>query len=288
MRAQICGPEKAGTHAGDGVNTFPLGQLSSSRPAAILSAICKWPGAGSRHLLSGSPPLPRSSDPAAALAWEPAPPRRPAAQRSAGGRRGPRAPSRRPAAGLPGHKPVGRRDGPQDGEGQHRPHVRQEPAGLGPRHPQPQGGRGEPGAPRGGPAWSPPRPRARPCSRGLLGLQPARVLSSRSRSGSGPACPGPGAPPTSSVPQPQLIPEGAKVLGPPLSGPRLGRSPRGSAAVNVTLWARPMGALPLDPPFPRAEGDAARLSLARVTPPRRLVRSLGSDSPTRACFRITD
>lgn len=87
---------------------------------------------------------------AADLAWEPAPPRQTAAQRSAGGKRSPRAPARCPAAGLPGLEPGGdRRDGPQDGQGQHRPHVRQEPAGPGARHPQPQRGRGEPGAPRG-------------------------------------------------------------------------------------------------------------------------------------------
>nr|XP_039335531.1 uncharacterized protein LOC120367887 isoform X3 [Saimiri boliviensis boliviensis] len=107
-----------------------------------MSAICKWPRAVSRCLPSWSPLLPRSSDPAAALAWGPAPPQRSAAQRSVSGRRGPRARSQRPAAGFPEQKPAGSRDGPQDGEGHHRPRVRQEPVGLGPRHPQPQGGRG--------------------------------------------------------------------------------------------------------------------------------------------------
>uniref|UniRef100_A0A8D2F077 Uncharacterized protein n=1 Tax=Theropithecus gelada TaxID=9565 RepID=A0A8D2F077_THEGE len=87
-------------------------------------AVCKCPGVGSRAMPSGSPPLPQSSD-AAALAWEPAPPQEPAVQRPTGGGRGPRTPSRRPVAGLPGQKPVGRRDGPQDGEGHHRLHVRQ-------------------------------------------------------------------------------------------------------------------------------------------------------------------
>nr|XP_039335532.1 translation initiation factor IF-2-like isoform X4 [Saimiri boliviensis boliviensis] len=111
-----------------------------------MSAICKWPRAVSRCLPSWSPLLPRSSDPAAALAWGPAPPQRSAAQRSVSGRRGPRARSQRPAAGFPEQKPAGSRDGPQDGEGHHRPRVRQEPVGLGPRHPQPQGGR----APSGG------------------------------------------------------------------------------------------------------------------------------------------
>lgn len=101
---------------------------------------------------------------AADLAREPVPPRQPAAQRSAGGRRGPGAPARCPAAGLPGLEPGGiRRDGPQDGQGQHRPHVRQEPAGPRARHPQPQRGRGEPGAPRGaGLAGPEPGPGADP------------------------------------------------------------------------------------------------------------------------------
>ena len=121
-------------------------QLTGSHFVRHLQAARSRRG-GERGLLSGSAAA--AAPPTAAdLAWETAPPRRLAAQRSAGGRRGPQAPSGRLAAGLPGFGPGGsRRDGPQDGQGQHRPHVRQESAGPGARHPQPQGGRGEPGAP---------------------------------------------------------------------------------------------------------------------------------------------
>lgn len=126
-----------------------LRQLTHRHLGRHLRAALSWEGRGSVEAGPQSPPLSSNWSPAAAvaLASTSSPPRRPEAQRVARLRCGPRSPR------LPGPRrrcsprrpqPAGRRDGPQDGQGQYRPHVRQEPAGSGPWHPQPQGGRGEP------------------------------------------------------------------------------------------------------------------------------------------------